>query len=55
MVVPSGTLALSVTVIVFALQLGYGGAWFRVYGLGFGVYCLASKFRVQGSGCSVEE
>ena len=30
MVEPSGTLALSVTVIAFALQLWYGKAWFRV-------------------------
>ena len=34
MVSPSGTLSLSVTVIVFALQLGYGEAWFRVWGSG---------------------
>ena len=37
LVEPSGTLALSVTVIVFALQPGYGEAWFWVQGRGYGV------------------
>ena len=50
LVEPSGTFALRVTVVVFALQLGYVEACFRIEVLGFGVWRLALKSRVQGSG-----